>query len=679
MRFSDGDGMKSIDYRGGIHFIVRGAAGTPAATLPEAWKDGPVYKVLTKYSETVAEFAAVHDFPFSERAAGLLAGDEVAPEIKPFVAVSAPETRRVTLSDNRFLISFAFAPEVVAEVNRIKGVVFDRDARVWMVAAGLESAAAILALKDIGFALSPEVQSYSPEVSKRASTQLGRLSSQIQSDYVQPKSLQFPLHNFQGVAVEYGSESRRFFNGDTMGLGKTIESIALLEELEAKGVRAYPAVIVVPAVAKYTWGIEIAKWIPSRTVQVLEGKQQSVRYDSDIVILNYDILGAKKVRKGSRIKFVPRPGGHLERLLALPSGIGSVICDESHYLKTAGTLRTEAVRLLVSGVGTRMFLSGTMVENRPSELIEQLRLLGRLDDFGGWKNFATRYCRAHRDRFGWNLSGSANEVELHEKLRATCMVRRLTEDVQSQLPALQRSIVPVDITNRKRYKSAVADLKLFLREAAREAGDKIDSVELSRQLSAVQRAEHLVKIAALRHIVAEGKLEAARLWIGDFLTNTNEKLIVFGWHKDIVGVLSDEFCRGRKITGEVSAKKRVDIVAEFQNDPEQRVLALNLLAGGVNLTLTKATKVLFVELGWNFAQHEQAEARTHGRQDEIALARSALGEHVTAYYLLGNDTFDGDMFDIIRRKKKLQNAILDGTNNAPSEEDAASVVKALFS
>jgi SNF2 family DNA or RNA helicase len=78
---------------------------------------------------------------------------------------------------------------------------------------------------------------------------------------------------------------------------------------------------------------------------------------------------------------------------------------------------------------------------------------------------------------------------------------------------------------------------------------------------------------------------------------------------------------------------------------------LNLAAGGVGLTLTAASNVAFVELGWTPGGHDQAEDRSH-----------RLGQHdsVTAWYLLGEDTIDQDIYALIEEKRAVVTAATDG-------------------
>src|ERR1019366_10606582 len=73
----------------------------------------------------------------------------------------------------------------------------------------------------------------------------------------------------------------------------------------------------------------------------------------------------------------------------------ALVLDESHYCKNAAAKRTQAVQRLSAVVpndGLVLALTGTPVMNRPAELISQLRILGRLGDFGSGVQFGRGVC-----------------------------------------------------------------------------------------------------------------------------------------------------------------------------------------------------------------------------------------------------------------------------------------------
>jgi len=88
--------------------------------------------------------------------------------------------------------------------------------------------------------------------------------------------------------VRYVLDARRAFLADEQGLGKTVEALAALE-----ADAAYPAIVVCPASMKLGWQREAERWLPHRSVAVIEGRSV-VPPEGEITILNYEIVAAHR-------------------------------------------------------------------------------------------------------------------------------------------------------------------------------------------------------------------------------------------------------------------------------------------------------------------------------------------------------------------------------------------------
>jgi len=171
-----------------------------------------------------------------------------------------------------------------------------------------------------------------------------------------------------------------------------------------------------------------------------------------------------------------------------------------------------------------------------------------------------------------------------------------------------------------------------------------------------------VKIEVLKQVTAKGKMAAIKDWIESFV-DSGEKLVVFGWHKTVVDAIAD-LCKCKQITGDTSAEARQKAVDEFQNDPEVKVIACNIQAGGVGLTLTAASNVAFLEFGWNPGTMDQAEDRVH---------RIGQTYPVNIWNLAGINTIDEDIIGLIESKRSVVNA----TTNGTSGSDVSSLINSL--
>jgi SWI/SNF-related matrix-associated actin-dependent regulator 1 of chromatin subfamily A len=418
------------------------------------------------------------------------------------------------------------------------------------------------------------------------------------------------LAPFQWAGVRYALRARRAFLADEQGLGKTVEALAALEADDA-----FPAVVVCPASLKLNWEREAGRWLPHRSVAVIQGRM-AVPPTAEITILNYEVVAAHREALG---RLRPR----------------ALVVDESHLCKNPQAKRTQAVRRLAETVvpdGLRLALTGTPVLNHADELISQLRVLGRLEDFGSGARFKRQF------------RGQLSEERLHWHLRRRCFVRRLKTEVLPQLPAKRQVVVPVALDNEREYRLAEQDVIAWLRE------QPLDLRELNARIAATLRAERLAQLGTLQRLAARGKLHAALAWIHDFLAS-GEPLVVFARHVEVQMAVLERFPHALHLLGRDTIGERDDAVRAFQEPDGQQLIVAATRVGAQGITLTRASNVAFLELEWTPALHDQAEDRCH---------RIGQRDAVTAWYLLAADTIDETMARLIQRKRGLIAAVTDG-------------------
>jgi SWI/SNF-related matrix-associated actin-dependent regulator 1 of chromatin subfamily A len=219
------------------------------------------------------------------------------------------------------------------------------------------------------------------------------------------------------------------------------------------------------------------------------------------------------------------------------------------------------------------------------------------------------------------------------------MIRRKKEEVLKELPAKQRTIIPMQITNKQEYKTIKNDFLDWMFESKGKA-----AAEKAKQ------AKALVKIGQLKQAVARGKMNGAIDWIKDFL-EVEDKLVVFCTHKETINVLMEEF-KGIVVKVDGSTKDKQAAVDAFQDNKNIRLFVGNIKAAGTGITLTAASNLAFLELGWTPGEHTQAEDRIHRIGQENAA--------VTIYYLIGQNTIEEDIIKLIDEKREVLDAVLDG-------------------
>jgi SWI/SNF-related matrix-associated actin-dependent regulator 1 of chromatin subfamily A len=263
-------------------------------------------------------------------------------------------------------------------------------------------------------------------------------------------------------------------------------------------------------------------------------------------------------------------------------------------------------------------------------------------EWGSAMSFGRRYCGARRTYWGWQFKGATHIKELNQRLLDFGMIRRLKVNVLKDLPAKTRTVIPVDISRRKEYDEAEKDFISWLRKKNKSKAKRAES------------ANAMVKHGYLKRLVAELKMKQTKIWIYDFLKNTDGKLVVFAIHKKIIKMLEDEFTNFVTITGKTNQKDRRDAVYKFQTDKETRLFFGNLQAAGSGITLTAASTVLFTELGWTPGEHLQAEDRPH---------RIGQKDNVQCVYLVGKNTIEERLCRILQERQEVLLQTIDGKEN----------------
>jgi superfamily II DNA/RNA helicase len=122
--------------------------------------------------------------------------------------------------------------------------------------------------------------------------------------------------------------------------------------------------------------------------------------------------------------------------------------------------------------------------------------------------------------------------------------------------------------------------------------------------------------------------------------------VVFAHHLAIIAKLVESFPqKSVVITGETSEQDRQMAISRFNENDNINLFISSIRAGGVGITLTVASNVVFIESGWSPAENEQAEDRVH------RIGQDA--DCVNIYYLVGKDTIDMSIHDLIYTKENM--------------------------
>jgi len=568
----------------------------------------------------------------------------------------------INVSGGEIVINFVYDPRVINSIrNIIPDVKWDAKSRTWRVSREHADKVAVLASR-FGFTVSSEIDDEIQE-------HINKLEAMVRASEALEGSIDVPniaieLLPYQQAGVSYMTKARKVILADQPGLGKTAQALAAVAT-ESR----YPMVVVCPNTLKLNWQRETKKFFPGLSVSVLYGTKSEEISKSDVVIVNYDILYERTpdlFKHGFRSLVVDEAHAikNGEKKNLCPTCDNSVrsnarrcaSCNE-HFDKPIEkwtVKRTDAVMKLAKSLNHNDFvflLTGTPITNRPEELIPQLEAIGRIDDFGGIWGFKSRYAP--------KKNTATNTDELNRKLRSLCFVRRMKADVYGDLPPLRNAVQHLAINPKAiaEYKVVEADVvEYFATRAmaiAEEEGSDGSKAYWEKRLR-LERNQGLIKITALRDAVSKLKYDNIIAWLDNFIeSNDTEKVIVFAEHIELVERLYERYKDiAVKVRGGVSTDDRMASVDSFQNDPNCRMFIGNMQATSEGLTLTAASDVVFCELGWTPAIHEQCVSRCYGRTNDMHGA--------TAWYLLAPDTIDEYVYNLLEKKKRVVDAVTNG-------------------
>lgn len=404
------------------------------------------------------------------------------------------------------------------------------------------------------------------------------------------------LREFQKEGLAFLVHNERALLADEMGLGKTPVSLAWLSTL----VVGPPFIVVVPPHLLSQWQREIAKFLGEKTTtHIIKGRTPYPLPKVDIYLIHYLLLASWKQE-------LPEYGFH------------GLVFDEIHELRHSKTEKYSAASLLAASIENVIGLSGTPFYNYGSEIWNVLNIL---EDkvLGNFADFSREWC--------WGFYGSAiaKPAEFGAFLKEQgLLLRRVKEDVLSELPPKRRIIQKVDV-----------DTGIF---------DKLIApvVDQARRIPQIEKAwdrgrEQMQAIDETRRVTGVSKAHYVSAFV-ETLLEAGEPCILYGHHHDVMDIWLEDLKDHYPvfITGRQNAKAKDEAQRLFM-DGMTNVIIVSLRSG-TGLNLQRARCVVFGELDWSPAVHTQCEDRAH---------RMGVRDSVLCYYLICGEGTDSAMLSTV--------------------------------
>lgn len=444
------------------------------------------------------------------------------------------------------------------------------------------------------------------------------------------------LKPFQIEAVKFALAKNRCYLALDPGLGKTPIAAVISETLNAA--QKTVVVYICPPFLTRNTEAEFSRWAPSLVVSRFNPKSNMSNEPAQVLIVPDSVIARGEVVKQIQAYVrVNKRDGFTPILFV----------DEAHRFKNDTAARTQALlghhRKELPGIITFfervVYLSGTPMPNRPMELFPILsKSAPEVIDHKNKFQYGLRYCGAFENEWGWDFSGASNIGELVSKVIGTFMLRMRKKDVLKELPPKTEEMVILSDNAPPRL--AALDKKIL------EKHSPEDLIKMTMPSYGTSENSDEIHISTYRRELGLAKVESVTDYISYYLKETDESLLVFAIHTEVIAELAKALASFDPlvITGDTPMKSRHEIVKTFQTDNSRRLFIGNIQAAGTGLTLTKAARVIMAEYSWVPADNEQAGDRSH---------RIGQTENVFVQYLVFKNSVDRAVLETILRKKKI--------------------------
>ncbi len=458
------------------------------------------------------------------------------------------------------------------------------------------------------------------------------------------KLLTGALRPYQRRALAYGDACQgRFYLCDEAGVGKTMSAIAYALH---RGVQR--VLIICPGSIKGQWRDEI-KTYAGGEVFIAQGRRpERIPASTKWLITNQDIL---KDRYDDFALY----------------NADLVIRDEAHTDKKPEADRVKALMALAGKARFYIPLTGTPVDNLPIDAWVQLHIL-QPNWWGSRYEFGLVFCgpvknwsaskKAGRDIFDFKGVTQATKPVLQERLRHV-MLRRLIRDVGLQMPEQTRTRVRVELDRgaREGYDTVLAEYRTLLREARANVHTERE-VEAQLEKLRPQRAKLAMR---MRRASSMGRIPDTVEMV-QRLVEAGERVVVFGFYRETLEALRDAM-KAVKLKADLiyggDQARREDVIQAFK-DGKLDVLVSSIQVGGVGLNFQHVSRTTI--------SHELSFKPIDIPQSEARVFRSGQTKAVQHHYVLGEDTMDERVLNILFKKMAATDAFVNGDEMGTEDE-----------
>lgn len=442
---------------------------------------------------------------------------------------------------------------------------------------------------------------------------------------------------YQAEGASMLAATGKFLLFDEPGTGKTVTAILGLLNRQLARHEIFPMLIVVPSWdVGDVWSRHISQWAPDWPDPCLYGgPYREKTAGSQVLITTY---ATATLDAGVLAKLKP----------------AAVIADECHYVKNEKAKRTTAVQLIAAHATAFVGLSGTPITRDTGDIFPVLAAMDP-ETYPARGRFVKRYLDTSDDGYGEIIEGLKALAEPEFRAALAGQYRRVAKnDVLSQLPPKIYSVRRIDIPPewRKSYDTMEQDMLAELPD-----GGELPVMSVLAQLTRLsQLSSSACDVAVTGEPDDDGIMQKhyevtlkspswkAEALLGILAERPGQQVAVFGVSKQLIGITGftiQKQYRCGYLTGGQSQKQRHEDIGKFQAG-QLDVLLCTAGAGGLGVTLTAASTVVFLQRSWEYDKAVQPEDRAHRIGQEH--------DAVEIIDIIAKDTVDDRVREVLRVK-----------------------------
>lgn len=459
----------------------------------------------------------------------------------------------------------------------------------------------------------------------------------VEDDEKIPKTIENKLRAYQKTGYKWLKTLDKYKLGgilaDDMGLGKTIQIISLLLDYKEKQ-QNKASLVVSPSSLCLNWKNEIEKFAPDLKIIVIRGTAEERKNiiqkieEYDLAITSYDLLKRDiDIYKDKNYNFK------------------YIVADEAQYLKNNNTKNAKAIKIL--NAETRFALTGTPIENSLAELwsIFDFIMQGYLFSYNEFKSKYEMSIVKDQD------IDTINKLKM---LIEPFILRRTKKEVLTELPEKTITVLnnEMEEEQRKIYLSYLVQAKQELQNEISTNGYEKSQMKI---LAALTRLRQICCHPGLfidDYNKGSSKLEQCMEIIEDGVTS-GHKILLFSTYTSMFEIIEKELKNKNinyfKLTGATKVDERIELVDEFNRNPNIGVFLISLKAGGTGLNLIGADMVIHYDPWWNISAENQATDRAY---------RIGQKNNVQVYKLITKDSIEEKIYELQQRKAELTDNML---------------------